>query len=126
MNGAKEKSIWESYVDVFKKACYRQDYDCAQIILDNAFIDAEERLELDNRILWCVYSLAACYLSNGCNKKATKLYEKLIAIKEKIFGRNHPTFSDSLERLALLQAKANEHKKRRKLGSLGKIFSFGF
>ncbi len=105
MDYLENKSIWEIYSDLFRTACRKQDYERAQTILDNAFIEAEGRRELDNRMLWCIYSLASCYLSTGHEEKAKMLYEKLNALKDKVVGRNHLKFSDILEQLALLQSK---------------------
>ena len=105
MDYLKHGSLWGEHVLAFKKACREKDFQHAKSIIDKAFFDAEKLTEIDPQLVWCVYSLASCYLSQGNNREATNLYRQLIELKGKIWGNSRHRFSDDLEKLALLQAK---------------------
>jgi tetratricopeptide (TPR) repeat protein len=104
MDYSNNESLWTEHVLAFKKACRNKDFQQAKTIIDKAFGDAEQLAEIDTRIVWCVYSLASCYLSYGNNTEARQLYRKLIDLKERVLGNSRHKFLDDLEKLALLQA----------------------
>ena len=98
-------SLWQAYAAMFKKACQKHDWLHAKLALDHAFIDAEQFAEIDDRIVWCLFSLVSWYLSYGNYGKANQLYKRLLELKKKILGRTYPVGMDSLEKLAFLQMK---------------------
>lgn len=107
----RQEQLWEAYIESFRTACSKNDHELAERILNSAFADAEEYLELDCRLIWATHSLASSYCSDGSESRAANLYQRLVELTEKVLGVRHPDVVESLEKVAASQLKNGAGKR---------------
>ncbi|MBX3073929.1 tetratricopeptide repeat protein [Candidatus Obscuribacterales bacterium] len=103
--------LWDAYIKDFKTAFIKDDLETAKTVLDAAFADAEDYLEIDFRLVASTHSLASSYCVMNRETEARALYEKFIELREKVMGPEDPDVAESLERVAVLQLDAFKRKK---------------
>lgn len=97
------EQLWDAYTRDFKTAFMKDDLHTARLVLDAAFADAEEFVEIDFRLVASTHSLASSYCVMNREDDARALYEKFIELREKVMGPEDPDVAESLERVAVLQ-----------------------
>ena len=97
------EQLWDAYTRDFKTAFMKDDLHTARLVLDAAFADAEDFVEIDFRLVASTHSLASSYCVMNREDDARALYEKFIELREKVMGPEDPDVAESLERVAVLQ-----------------------
>ncbi|HEY9788109.1 MAG TPA: tetratricopeptide repeat protein [Candidatus Obscuribacterales bacterium] len=95
--------LWRTYFEIFQRARKHNDFVSAQKTLDHALCDAEDFMELDERMIWACHSLGAVYCEQRKYDSAEIVYSRLLEVREKILGPDHPDVADSFEKLAATQ-----------------------
>ena len=104
MSTLKHVLLWQTYVEIVIKACNAADLESALIVMEYALADAEELLEIDDRLARATHDLSLRLCEARKLNGAEAINRRLLEVREKVLGVDHPDVADSLRRLASLSA----------------------
>jgi tetratricopeptide (TPR) repeat protein len=104
-SAADPDTVWQQSYDAGREAYERADYNRAQQMFAAAARQAERFPDQDLRLARSLNNLAGAYAAQGKYAEAEPLYQRSLAILEKVRGPDHPDVATALSNYAaLLQA----------------------
>ena len=102
VSSAAQETSWEKFMEAAGKAYQQADYAEAEKLLKAALKEAENFGPDDQRLATSLSNLAVLYKTQGKYAQAEPLYQRSLAIREKVLGSEHPDVGLSLNNLAEL------------------------
>lgn len=105
-----QKMTWEQYMDEGLEAYERGRYGQAEKLYLAALEKAEAFGDRDPRLGSTLKNLAELYRSQGKNDKAEQLYQRLLAVSEKMLGSEHLHLATILDTLAIVYQERGKYE----------------
>ncbi len=106
-----QEMSWEGYNDAAVEAYEQARYAEAEELLLEALREAEKFEEQAPRLTTSLNNLALLYLGQDRFAEAEPLFQRSLAIAEKVLGPEHPDMATSLNNVALVYYNQGKHAK---------------